>query len=218
MKKFLLCFLLLLLPILLLGCSKSVTLEDSISEITKIYFTANTVGAKGNISVGQREENYKIDGNHTKNCDFSLISIKFDELLPNNQIIVDISINETISQVELDLNPANHYYMADLGFLLKADDKVKISYNDFVFDFENASEKFVIDYQEALSLAKEELKDKLKGYYDGKQFNGEGYLKILTEQGGDDENLFWVFTIVGKNGLKSNVVLSVDDGRVIVSD
>lgn len=218
MKKILLSFLLLSLPVLLLGCQNASKLEDNISEITKTYFIAETQGAKASISVGEREEDYVIDGKHTKNVDFSLIAIKFDELLPNNQITVNFTVNDVVSEVILDLNPANHYYMTDLGYPLDEEDNIVIYYNNFALNFKNQSKTFGVDFNQALSLAKEELDGKLDDFYNNKNFEGECYLKILTEQEGEDGNLFWVFTVVGRDGNKNNVVLSVDDGRIIVSD
>jgi len=218
MKKILLGLFLLLVPVVMMGCQKSVSLEESISEITKIYFVAENSEVKANISVGEREEDYIVDGNHTKNVDFSLIALKFESLLPDNQIQVDLIVNDVNSTIILDLNPANHYYMTDLGYALKQDDKISLLYQDFNLTFENASQTFGVSYRQALSIAKDALGDKLDKYYIGKDFSGEGYLKVLTGQGEEEGDLFWVLTLVGKNGSENNVVLSVVDGKVIISD
>ena len=218
MKKILLSLFGLILPILMSGCTSAVKLEDSMSEITKLYFIAEANGVNANISVGEREEDYIIDGNHTKNVDFSLIAIKFDNLLPENKIEVDVLINNVESKETLELNPANHYYMTDLGYALNVDDVVQIKYENFNLNFENVSNSFGVNYTQALEIATRELGAKMDGYYNGKDFNGEGYLKVLTGQNEEDDGLFWVLTIVGKNNLKNNVVLSVVNGEIIISD
>lgn len=218
MKKIFITLLVLIFPLIMVGCQKSVTLENSMSEITRIYFSAENDGVKANISVGEREEDYIIDGKHTKNCDFSLIAIKFESLLAENQIEVDLIINNTLSSLVLDLNPANHFYMTDLGYALKETDNIVITYKNFNLSFENVSEGFGIDCKEALRIAERELGDKMKGFYSGDNFTGEGYLKVLTSQDENDETFFWVLTIVGKNNYKNDIVLSVKDGRVIVSE
>lgn len=218
MKKVLLSLTLLLMPVLMFGCQKSISLEDCISEITKIYFSAESESVVGNISIGEREDPYIIDGTHTKNCDFSLISLKFDELLPSNQIEVDLNINNVSSKLILELNPANHFYMADLGCALKGNDVIQLTYQNFTLYFENISDSFVVDYNQALKIGQEALGDKIDKYYNNDNFNGEGYLKVLTKQEGDSKELFWVFTVVSSNGSKNNVVLSVSDGKVIISE
>ena len=217
MKKILFC-LIMLVSVVMMGCHKSVSLEDCLSEITKVYFVAQNDDAKANISVGQREENYIIDGNHTKNVDFSLIALKFNSLLPNNQIAVVLKINQIASNIILDLNPANHYYMADLGYALKSSDEISLSYQDLYLEFENASQNFGVGYLQALKIAKEHLGSKLDKFYKGKEFDGEGYLKVLTDQDEENGDLFWVLTLVAKDGSKNNVVLSVQDGAVIIND
>lgn len=214
MKKILLSLTILLIPILMFGCQKTITLEDSMSEITKIYFTAENQDVTANISVGEREEDYIIDGKHTKNCDFSLIALKFDNLLAENVIEVELKINNVSSTIQLELNPANHFYMADLGYALKETDQIQLNYNENHLTFSQV--EFGIDYNQALKIAKEELGDKMDKYYNDKNFAGEGYLKVLTQQ--DEEELFWVFTVVGNDDSKNNVVLSVEDGKVLVSD
>ena len=218
MKKIIISFLTLLIPVLMFGCQKSVSLEESMSEVTKIYFTAENEYVNANISVGRREEDYIIDGKHTKNVDFSLISLKFNNLLPVNQINVLLIVNNVSTSVVLDLNPANHYYMTDLGYLLKETDKVSLQYESLSLVFENVSQNFGVDYREALKIAKTELGDKIDKYYNGKDFKGEGYLKILTGKDEEEGQLFWVITLVSRDGSKNNVVLSVTDGKIIISD
>ena len=214
MRKVLLSFI-FVLPFLLIACSKQTTLQQSMSEITKIYFSAQGDGVKGNISVGEREENYLIDGYHTENCEFSLIALQFEKLLPQNQIEVNLKINDESSKIVLDINPANNFYMTDLGYSLKESDKIVISFENFVLNFENVSESFGVDYSQALKLGQDALGDKLNSYYQGKDFQGEGYLKILTDKSQTGE-LFWVLTLVGRNNNKNNVVLSTADGEIIV--
>ena len=194
MKKILLSMMILLVPILMFGCQKAVSLQESMSEITKIYFCAESEGVQGNISVGERENPYIIDGKHGKTCDFSLIALKFDELLVENQIEVEILINNNISSIILELNPANHFYMVDLGYALKENDEIELSYQKFKLSFINVTQEFAINYNEALKLSETALGDKMIKYYNGENFEGEGYLKVLTQS--EKDGLFWVLTLV----------------------
>lgn len=218
MKKISLILMILLAPVLMFGCQKASSLKENMSEITNIYLIAQNDDVKANISVGEREEFYIVDGNKTKNVDFSLISIKFNKLLPENQIEVSLKVNDVYQNVLLELNPANNYYMADLGYALQESDMVSLSFKDFVLEFENVSKNFEVDANKALEIAERELGEKINKYFSGKEFKGEGYLKILVSQDDASGELFWVFTVVGENSLKNNVVINVYNGEVIVSD
>ena len=67
-----------------------------------------------------------------------------------------------------------------------------------------------------LNIAKENLKEELVDFYDGNNFLGECYLKILTEQKGNFEDLFWYFSVTGQNNEVLNIVISVESGEVLV--
>ena len=97
-------------------------------------------------------------------------------------------------------------------------DKVILSFQEEILSFENVSKNFGVDYNQAILIAEKQLGDRLKEYYNGNDFIGEGYLKILTQQNGDSGQLFWVFTVVSRNNLKNNVVMSVEDGNIIIND
>lgn len=219
MKKYItLALIFLLCPLMLVGCGGKSSLEDNISEITKIYYKGadenNNVNAS--ISIGSREDPYIIDGIHNKMCDFSLFAINFNKQLDVETINVELTINGSVQDFEMYLNPVNHFYMADLGYSLNSNDEVNIKYEEFNISFYNVSDEFAISYQDALNIAKENLKDKLDDFYDSNTFMGECYLKILTEYNEDFEDLFWYFSIVGQNNKALNVVISVEDGAVLV--
>ena len=216
MKKIFLSIIILSVCLIMFGCDKKDNLENNISELTQIYFSAECQGLEGNISVGYREVDYAVDGLHTQNCEFSLVAIKFDNLLPNNQIEVEFYINNQNQNLTMDLNPSNHFYMADLGFLLDEDDELSLKYGEYNLNFINISKDFSIDFNDAIRLAKDELNGKLNHYFNGKNFEAECYLKILAGQ--KENKLFWAFTVVGKSGNRNNVVISVEDGNIILSE
>ncbi len=214
MKKLVICFMMLLLSVTLVGCSKKLKIEDCMSEITKIYYQAKSDSVNGSICVGQREENYVIDGKHTKTCDFSLITLKFNNQQVENQINVNISVNDVEKQIVLELNPVNHTYMADLGYALGEDDKVSISYKEINLNFVNVSKNFNINHNKAIEIAIDEFGNELNKFYRKGNFEGECYLKVLTFNSNGDEDLFWIFTIVGSDKQAKNIIININDGSI----
>lgn len=215
-KKFLISFLLLIIilcPILLISCVEKSSPKSNISEITKIYFQGTDENANGSISVGQREEPYKIDGKHNEMYDFSLIVIDFNKQFEGDQIVVNLSVNENSEDLTMYYSPLNHAYMADIGYFLNANDIINVSYQDYSIDFYNVSDNFKVDWEQALDIAIANID--MNSFYQDNEFKGECYLKILTEKDDNLKDLFWVFTVVGENGEVKNIVLSVENGEIL---
>lgn len=210
MKKLSVCALLAFVPVLLVGCQGSASIEDNMSEETNIYFSAKSGEHRASISVGTRENPYIIDGYSQDCCDFSLINVSFNSLLNDNIIAGKLTVNDNESDITLDLNPITHSYMADLGYKLNADDNIKFVYDGIEFDFSNLSNKFAVSGESAIEIAKEQLSNEIASYTKGNTFEGECYLKVLGENG-NFENLFWCFTIEGRDGKTYNILISVDD-------
>lgn len=214
MKKFFLFILTFLLSLSLYSCGKNINFKDYISEITYVYFRGFSQSAKASISVGQREEPYVIDGKNQKLCDFSLISIEFEQIINENEINATVQINDNISYERLFFNPVTNSFMCDLGYCIKEDSSVKISYQDIVIALENVSENFEIDYQKALDLSGEKLSKEIESLKENGEFKGECYLKILTLKG-EEDRLFWNFTLVDINNKTYNLLIDASSGEII---
>jgi len=218
MKKFLLFMLVPLVALTLAGCQKKVEIKDALSEVTKVYYQASNEELSASICAGDREEKYVIDGKHGKTCEFTLISIKFNDQQNVNSMGLDFVIDGVETKVVLELNPANHMYMADLGYALKDESEISLAYNGKTLTFENVSKNFSIDYNKAISIALENFGEELKSFYNGGSFEVECYLKVLTLRDNGKEDLFWIFTIVGKDKQTKNIVLNVNDGNIIIKN
>lgn len=204
---------LLICPFVLVGCGQEDSPYSNISEITKVYYQGASDDARGSISVGQREDPYKLDGKHNQMYDFSLVVIEFNEQLQENTIDVALTINDSTQTFTMYFNPLSSSYMADIGYLLGDNDKINITYQEFSIDFYNVSDSFSISYEEALDIAIENMD--LQGFYEDGQFKGECYLRILTEKDDNFEDLFWIFSVVGENGEVKNIVINVESGEIL---
>lgn len=215
MKKLWIFAMILICGIVLVGCSSKKDFRGCLSEVTKVYYQGVAGQVEGSISVGQREEPYKIDGKSQKLEDFSLFILDFNQQMEDETIDVKLSVNGVESDFQLYLNPVNHYYMNDLGYSLGQNDEVILTYQDIVVNFYNVSDSFNIDWSEALDIAEENLN--LQSFYKDGDFKGECYLKILTEQNDNFQDLFWYFSAVSENGDVMDIVISTDAGEIFVS-
>ena len=73
-------------------------------------------------------------------------------------------------------------------------------------------------YEEALKKATVTLGEKIDGYYNGNVFAAECYLKVLCKPNEYFDNLYWIFSIVGRNGDSSNVLIDIKSGEVVLAD
>ncbi len=214
MKKIVVLLLISLATLTFVGCQKEVNIRQCNSEITKTYFVGKSEGLRGSISVGQREKEYIVDGKHTPTCDFSLICLKFEQQLAEQIISVRVSVNGNVSICAFEFNPANHYYMYDLGYCLNDSDTVLLLYENYQLSFTNESDNFNIDYNRAIDIAIKEYGKELDSYYKSGVFQGECYLIVLSQS--EDEQLFWAYTIVSKGKASKRIVLSVNDGKILL--
>lgn len=220
MKKTFAVAFILLSAFLMIGCNQKVDITTQFSEITKVYYsgTSSDGQASASISVGQREEQYIIDGKHTKNCDFSLLIVRFDFNVSANEITIDFYSDDQKTSVILEFNPLNSTYMADLGYALDGECQYALTYNNYTIEFERASDNFKVGYEDAINKSTAELGEKLNSYYNGNNFEGECYLKILSKPDEDFQKLYWIFTVVGQNDNSNNVLIDIEDGSIILSN
>ena len=214
MKKYI-CFLFLAVCFLFAGCKETVKIYDVMSEQTSLYFYGKADEFECNISVGKREERYIVDGIHGKTVDFSLVTLKVDEVVDDRVEIV-LELNGKNSTIVLELNPLNMTYMADLGYGLKGDDSIKIVYNECEAVLNNISNSFNVDYKKAIDISMSELGREIEDFYKNKVLSCEGYLRIVEGERFGQQGYFWLFNIVGKEKSSSNILISVDDEKIIL--
>lgn len=218
MKKFLfIVFLLFFTIIFFISCKNENKIENNISEITKIYFQGeNSDGDLScSISVGEREEPYKIDGVHNPNCDFSLVVLKTEKYV-SDSIDVELKVNGEIRNVTLYFHPVNNVYINDLGYALNEDDVIELNYDGESLIIDNISKDFKVNYKRALEISFDYLSQKIDELYSDDGFMGECYLKILSNT--KDNRLFWHFSIQSQGGESINIVISIEDGQVITGN
>ena len=215
MKKFLFLtsfFVVLLLT--LIGCGNNKNIENYLSEITLIYFQGEDSDGKLNcsISVGKREEPYIVDGVHHPTCNFSLVCVKTAYF--GDEIYAEIEINSIKKDLTLFFNPLNSTYINDLGYALCENDKIYINFFDERVLLYNISKDFGVDYKGAISICENLFHDEIENLFFNRKFQGECYLKVLSNLIGDGQ-VFWYFSLQTVDNKTFSALISVVDGRVV---
>lgn len=219
MKKFFVAVIICFSIFCLFGCERKVDISTQFSEITYEYYSGQSVCGKvvANISVGEREDPYIIDGKHETTCEFSLLVVSFDFWLEENNITIEFFKNQSMQSVMLEFNPLNSTYMTDLGFALDNESEYYMVYKNYTLSFSMISKDFKVDFEDAIMLSLSELGDKVQAYYQGKNFEGECYLKILRRVE-EEVKFYWIFTIIGIDGKSNNVLIDIDKREIILSN
>lgn len=209
MKKRTLLF--LLLPcIILCGCQARIDLYHYMSEITKLYFSGRNEFMDISISVGEREEEYVIDGKSGTNTDFSLVTIKFSQSKLEEEITVNVVRNGVEEGLVMYYNPMTGAYINDLGYALEERDEISLSYDGSEVSLE--LENFAVGYDEAVRISKQELAEEIKSNVKNGELNGECYLKVLSSR--DNQEMFWLFTLVNPKDETFNLLINVQTGEI----
>lgn len=215
-KKILMMLSLAVVLFLFTGCS-GLSINNCISEITFIYFKgqdSSSSNVYASISVGEREEPYKMDGKHRKNVDFALINLTLDDV-NQNEVTATIEIDGTASEIMLEFNPRTSSYMADLGYAISGDSTINLKVDNYSIDFSNISKDFKVDYNKALEIGEKLLSENVTNF-SSSNFDGEIYLKLFTMEGSDV--LYWIYTAVYEDGVTYNFAINVNDENDVYVD
>ena len=221
MKKFVFVFLLVLFcPLVFTGCSQSSEglIKGALAEVTEDYFFGQNTAFSLSISVGRRENPYMIDGKAQALVDFSLLVFKDKSgALHDDSIDAGIVVNGKKAEVCLEYNPIAGTFMVDLGYRLGKNDIVEFEYSGRAISLNKISDGFHLSSDEAIRLASKTFKELIASHKTSTGLNGECYLKVLGQKD-DGGHLYWCFTFVNRSGKSYNLIISVEDGKVIASD
>ena len=205
--------------ILFTGCKSSPqkSFENILSEVTYSYYCQEDDDISFSICVGKREEPYYIDGYHNNTVDFSLLSLKDKKHeLTSQSLKCVLAIDGKESEVLLSYNPIANAYMFDIGYALSGED-ILIKFAQKELKLEKISENFNISWKKAIEISANYIFDKMPELKKSK-LEGECYLKIIGKKDEKNIGLSWCFTYVSKDKQSYNIILSVDQEKILASD
>lgn len=211
MRKILIVLMVVLSVFVFGGCGKTKA-EVKMSEQTKIVFAG--AGEEGDclICVGERENPYIIDGKHGQNTGFTLINFKPTGQVDSSQIMLKIEIDGVLQNIVMELNPINMTFVVDLGYCVAEQSSIRVSYQQEMITLNNISQTFDINYSQAIEIGFQEVEknDTLANE------EYECYLKLFEGEKFGREGYFWCFSVVGENRNSKNILISVQDGEIIL--
>ena len=217
MKKIAVAFGLIAICLLSVGCGKKTEsfVKENMSETVEVYFFGETPEVYGTISSGKRELDYNIDGKSGELTDYSLFSINFYNEVFGSVIKVNLTIDGVTSEVEMELNTLNNTYMVDLGKRMTGEEIVSVEYMEEEFELKNVSKDFVVNADEAIEIASNELSEAILRAKKYSNLNAECYLRVMDKRMNNFQDMFWCFTVVNVNGESFSIIISTVDGSVL---
>lgn len=217
MKKLIVAFSLVFILFGVAGCGKTINnhVEENMSEITKDYYFGENDSFYATLSVGERESSYLYNGQSTESVDFALLTLTFKNGSGLNTVEVVLNDGTNSYDVELMSDDMSVDFMADIVNLFSFGEAFTLTYNNENVELTRISDEFGIDYQEALNIACENLKEELESCKIYNNFNAECYLRVLREKENNFDNLYWCFTCLNYEGESFSIVFSTVDGEIL---
>ena len=217
MKKLIVAFSLVFILFGVAGCGKTINnhVKENMSEITKDFYFGENDSVYATLSVGERESSYLYNGQSTESVDFALLTLTFKNGSSLNTVEVVLNDGTNSYDVELMSDDMSVDFMADIVNLFSFGEAFTLTYNNENVELTRISDEFGIDYQEALNIACENLKEELESCKSYNNFNAECYLRVLREKENNFDNLYWCFTCLNYEGESFGIVFSTVDGEIL---
>ncbi|HHW90621.1 MAG TPA: hypothetical protein GX745_06965 [Clostridiales bacterium] len=204
MKKAITVFMILFaLCLINMGCGGKIPpqIKDNLSEVRVNIYEFSNDNMSVNIITGEREDPYVLDGTAKGMTEYTVIT-----MIPENpdNISAEITYNYLLKTGKKDysgsfsMHPFGNSYAAEIGE--KIDVKsVQLSVNatkdDWNFEenvvLESILTNEMIDWEEALLIGADSLKDATASMYDKKTLKAEVYVKLLCDPLGKTSDHFW---------------------------
>lgn len=193
--------------------------KENVSEKGVSFFVDSTAdNANLKVSSGMRENPYNLDGVHNEMKPFTLLIFKTSLNGISDPTFV-AKINGVEYQGVLELNPCDGTFVTDLGVLIGNDStiEVAVSVNDLVFNFTptNLNSAWGLDFDEALDVGLENMKGIIESLVENGKFNGECYVKVISDPSGMLNIYYYYIGIVDVSGNIYSIVLDTADGKVL---
>ena len=208
---------------ILSGCtSKYFTYaKDNISEIRTILYYYQDENITVKFDSGYREENYKIDGIHTSNIPFGVVTFFVKDSIDKSitpQFVLLLGTSRLDGK--LVQSPFDNSYVADIGKLVSNGTKIvaKFMAGDIVYEcpMQCLSDGWTIDAYEALKVACNTFRKDLKHFVVNNMFCGEVYIRCVTDTNMSDE-YFWYVNFVDNDKNQYTCIISNTTGKVLAT-
>lgn len=197
---------------------KQLLAYNSISEIRYNYFTGNDDLSYVNLSSGYRENPYVVDGIHQEMVPFGVLVFR-TTLYNISEPSYTLKIDDVKFEGVMERNPLDGTYVCDVENFINAESKinVEIKIEDKVYNFELVcqSNTWNIDAENAFKIAINRLDKSVDRLMHGKEFQGESYVKIVTDPNNRLDIYYWYVSVIDRDGKTMAVVIDSHSGEVL---
>lgn len=174
---------------------------NNISEARYNYYYAEANGYKVSFTAGVRESDFKLDGYHTDNIEFGVITV----ILPSDVnysgfATYRLEYDNKLASGTLEKNPFDGSFMADVGFVIdnaKIVLSIKMGDTSMKFDMRDMSSNFNMDYMGAFELFVANID--INEFMVDKEFQAEVYIKIMHDDT-IDSGYYYLIRVIGRDG------------------
>ena len=206
----------LLLSSSTLGCHKSIQEDISsiVSETRENFFMGKSDNCIVTFTDGRREQDYKMDGIHTKPTPYGVIVLRVEEDLgtaPEYQLFV----GEKTYCGTLEINPFDMTYVADIGEKVGNIDKITFVLPDNYMSLEltNLSNNWSVSCSKALDIFVNKQQSSLARFYNNDALDGEVFIKIV--QNNNSSDIFYYVLFVAHSTEVVASLIDVSTGQIV---
>ncbi len=207
--------------IVLAGCSRLYqNAQNSIAEVRQNIYTGENESMVASFMAGKREEDYVINGVSTPLIEFGVIAVSLQNVNVGYAKTGSFSLLSGKDRYsgELQLNPFDNSYVADIGKIIDTDDDISLTVTIGSFTAEvslqKTNVKWKLNCDDALKTACKALKSELKSW-GKKSFDGEVYVKIIHDSKISSTDYFWYVSFVNTTGTMHSVIIHPITGEIL---
>ena len=195
--------------------------RHKLAEVRQTLFYAIDEHMEVTFISGMRESEYAADGIATELVPFGIVTFKLIGAQTGaGQARFEMLIGNDRFDGELELNPFDSTYMADIGTLVQGNAGpivVRFLRGTFTDELvmQSVSNGWKINHTEALRIAVRELRNELENFVTNGEFSGEGYVKIITDPANDFAVFYWYVSFVNRSGQTLAVIVDPMLGEVL---
>lgn len=221
MKKFvkIACFVIFISAVCVFLCSCVTKFEDKInacvSEYRENYFYTKSGDISASFTDGKREKNYVYDGKSSQLVDYGVILV-FVKDFAGDKLKFEMKINDEMLAGEMERNPFDKSFVFDIERKVKSTDNLALYLVDFdaTLNLENLSKSWKISCAQALTIFINANKIELKKYIVGDCFDGEIFIKIVSDKQDEDNIYFYVLAVL-KDAQVFGALIDVNTGNIV---
>lgn len=218
---FLVSFLMIMCVGTLCGCTNKYynMAKDNVSEVRTLLYYYHDDNVTVKFDSGYREQDYKIDGVHTANIPFGVVTFYINDTIDDGVTPQYVLLFGT-NRIDGDLvqSPFDNSYVADTQKLVSAGTKIvaKFVAGNVVYEcpLQCLSDNWKIDSDKALEIATKHFSKELKSFVVNNVFCGEVYIRCVTDSDLSDE-YFWYVNFVDSSKNQYTCIISNDTGKVL---